>query len=220
MEKPLLAGLTLLCMAGCMLAISNASITAGSQTRWNGGAAGFVTSEGGNITMVNISSVSLTGNWMGFFGNVVGSIVLGNNLLSMYNWTWNPTGGGEVCVAQDSSFDFSSSNSTTADAINSAWGFGTASDNATNTFDQSTCNLSFSQKVVNNTASARLKSSSTFTACAISRGAATNKTDFAYCAGINTAGRNYLNQSTHYELLVPSMAGNTTDPYYFFAELN
>jgi hypothetical protein len=202
------------------MAISNATIAAGAQTRWGGGAAGSVASQGGNITMVNVSSVSLTSNWMGFFGNVIGSIVLGNNLLSMYNWTWTPAGGGEVCVAQDPTFDFSAANSTTAAAINSAWGFGSASDNATNTFDQSACNLSFSQTTVNGTASARLKSYSTFTACAISRGVASNRTDFAYCAGINTAGVNYLNQSTHYELMVPSMAGNATDPYYFFAELN
>jgi len=223
MKKYLLACLAMLCLASSALAISNASINGSSQTRWNGSLAGTnsVTSQAGNITRVNITTVGLTDNWMGFFGNVFGNIVLGDNQFSLYNWSWQPSNSSLVCVAQNSSFDFSYANSTNATAINNAWNFSGISDNALNTYNLPSCNLTLGQQQVSNTASAKHNPLSSFTTCAISRGAApSTSSDFAYCAGINNGGKNYLNQDVQYELLVPSKAGPAADPYYFFAELN
>jgi len=222
MGKYLLACLTMLCLASCTLAISNATINGSSQTRWNGSLVGdtSVTSQGGNITNVNITSVSLTGNWMGFFGNVFGSIILGTNQFSMYNWTWQPSSSSSVCVAQNSTFDFSSANSTNSTAINNAWNFSGKSDNATNTYNLPSCNLTLGSQQVSNTASAKHNPLSNFTTCAISRVSTPSiPDDFAYCAGIINGGMNYMGDSVQYELLVPSQAGPSTSPYYFFAEL-
>ena len=222
MGKYILACLTMLCLVSYAFAISNATINSSSQTRWNGSLAGItnVTSQGGNITNVTITSVSLTGNWMGFFGDVLGSIVLGSNQYSMYNWTWQPSNSSSVCVAQNSTFDFSSVNPTNSTAINNAWNFSGISDNALSTYSLPSCNLTFGQQQVSNTASAKHNPLSSFTTCAISRVSTPSvRDDFAYCAGISDVGRNYRNDPVQYELLVPSKAGSTADPYYFFAEL-
>ncbi len=72
-----------------------ANVTVGASETYTPTVTQTVTGEAGNVTEVNVSSVQVTDKWVGFYGQVSGSIVLadaGGN--RFYEWTIsNPTGG-------------------------------------------------------------------------------------------------------------------------------
>jgi len=217
----------LLLGSGLVMAISNASVSDVTRlTRWGGDAtAGSIATEGGNITSANVAANTLTDRWAGFFGNVTGNIYLtdasGGTTGYLFMWTANsPT--GYVCVSENNNFPFGSAENTTAVDINGAWSFGAATDNATNTFTTSTCDITFYNpyKSITGTANAKNATNSAFETCAIDHTTASAETDFAFCTAINQSGKNYLNDSADYELIVPTTVGNATETYYFYAELN
>ena len=216
----------LLLGSGLVMAISNASVSGTPLDRWAGDTtAGNITTEGGNITSANVAANTLTDRWAGFFGNVTGNIYLtdnsGGTTSYLFMWTADsPT--GYVCVSESNNFPFGNAEKTTAAEINSAWSFGTATDSATNTFTTSTCDITFNNPYVEitDTATAKNATNSAFETCAIDHTTASAETDFAFCTAINQTGRNYLNDSADYELIVPTTFGNVTETYYFYAELN
>jgi len=217
----------LLLGSGLVMAISNASVSGTPLDRWGGNAnAGSITTEGGNITSANVAANTLTDRWAGFFGNVTGNIYLtdnsGNTTNYLFMWTASsPT--GYVCVSENNNFPFGSATNATAAGIDGAWSFGAATDNATNTFTTSTCDITFYNPYVEitDTATAKNATNSAFETCAIDDGTSSPaETDFAFCTAINQSGKNYLNQSADYELIVPTTVGSATETYYFYAELN
>jgi len=190
------------------------------------------TTEGGNITALLLNSSSgLTDKWAGYFGNVT-SVVLyltdNNGGSSAYLFVWAAGGnpgdwkGGHVCASEDASFGWSSVSTTTAAAIDTAWGFGSAADNAANTFTASACDLDFvADPDVTGTIRADGDSgSSTFSTCAVDDGGSAEG-DFAFCVDeleSTTTGKNYLNKSANFEFIVPTTVGQT-ETYYFFVEV-
>lgn len=211
--------------SGLVMAISNASVSDVTRLdRWGGDAtAGNIATEGGNITSANVAANTLTDRWAGFFGNVTGNIYLtdanGGTTNYLFKWTANsPT--GYVCVSENTNFPFASGAATTATKINTAWSFGSATDNAINTFTGS-CDITFNNPYVQitNTVKATHQTDSAFATCAIDNGG-TGENDFAFCVAINQSGKNYLNQSADYELIVPTSVGNEVETYYFYVELN
>lgn len=208
-------------LAGGIFAIGNASTSTASNTRWASGAAGSEGIEGGNISQVNITSTTLTERWAAFSGNITGSINLTDGTASVYSWSWTPTSGGEVCVSTNDSFDFSDTANAAAADVNTAWSFGSATDNATETYNNTGCSLTFIEGSAANTAYATLQGSSTFDSCVINNGNNAAETDFAFCTSMNTTGKNFRNDDAHYELLVPTSSGaGDTEVYYFYVELN
>lgn len=212
-----IASLALMSLA--VYALSGISTSVGERTRWSGLTAGSIATEGGNITHSNVTSVSLTDRWAAFFGNVTGGIALTNGSSTLYSWTWALETGGEVCLSENSTLPIESSFTTaSASNINTAFGHGSAADNATNTYEANNCSLVFSQATVTNTAYAKHKDHSSFYTCPVYDGTGGSaKADYLFCTNISN-GTTYHNLSYNYEVLVPTAPGTGSETYYFYAE--
>jgi len=204
--------------AGIAMAIGGATPTLVSDSRWAGATAGSDTTEGGNVSAVNVTGTVLTDKWAAYWGNVTGSILLGDNTNQLYTWTYNPTTGGEVCLSTASAFDFSAPTTATGAAVDTAWSFtGADADSATSTFGGS-CNLNFATATVSGTARIDHEDS-TYETCVVYDGAGTAETDYAFCSAIGTANA-YNGVAANYEVMVPTTTGTATEAYYFYVELD
>ncbi len=195
--------------------------------RWNGtGGAVNRTTEGGNITGTNINAAAnaLTEKWASFYGNVSGGVRLtdftGGN--DVYTWSWTSTNGGDVCLTKDSGFSWASAATTTAVEVDSAFAFGSAPDNATNTYTDASCSLTIDEVVgaITSTGTS-LMGFSSFSNCVVEDTATPTTSDFAFCSPINGSGTNWNNEAADYEVMVPTNAtSGATETYYFFMEMN
>jgi len=213
----------LIVLGSVVFAISGATVQVGPELRWNGAqTAGSDTTEGGNITAVNVSSVSLTDRWASYFGNVTGSIILDDNGIgnAVYTWSWAPAAGGEVCVSEASAFNFATAAAATAANIDSVWGFTGVADSAANTYNNGSCSLTFTPQGAKTGVGADIQGVSSYISCAIAQPSPTQEDHFAFCAVMNSSGVNYDNVPSHYEVIVPTTNGSGTETYYFYAELN
>ena len=203
-----------------LFAISNITITGQSSTRWNGAiSASSVTTEGGNISAVNITTSQLTTKWASFYGNVSGTIILGSSSTSVvYTWTTTNSAGGEVCVSTSATYPFSLMSNTSAANIDSAFGTTGIPDDAASTFT-TLCppyiNVGGSNNLTDYTA-AQTQGSSTFFTCAANTSSGTDADNHAFCTAINGSGKNFDNVASDFELMVPT--GASTRAYYFFME--
>ena len=69
---------------------------------------GQVSIYGGNVTQVNVSSVQVTDKWVGFWGEVSGSIVLADSAGNyFYEWTISDPTGGVVYACNNTVNDWS-----------------------------------------------------------------------------------------------------------------
>jgi len=215
----------LLLLGTMSFAMSNATgINVTERGRWAGLAGSWYTTEGGNISAVNLTGATLTDRWAAFYGNVTGNIrltdLVGTN--NLFNWTWTPGTGGEVCFSTAGNFTWSDAATATGANVNTAFGLGNAADSANNTFtDAVGCNLNFTQAFVGNSAKAVHSGSSTFWTCAIKDAFSGSKGDYAFCTNISSAGKNWNNEGANYEVMVPTTPGvSNVETYYVFAELN
>jgi len=220
-----LFGVLLLGM-GLVFAISGAATSGETDlARWTGATAGNATTEGGNITDVDVDADSLTDRWGAFFGNVSGYLSLtdGAGVNDVYNWTWAAASQGEVCVSTDQAFDWANvEDSDAADvvAMNTAFGLGAAVDNTTGTFSTNNCGLTFDQGAVANTANVTHMGLSSFETCAVDDSVTGTEGGFAFCTNIDATGTNYNGTTANYEIMVPTTPGaGNAETYYFFAEL-
>jgi hypothetical protein len=63
------------------------TVTPISSSRLSTNAGGNVSAQAGNVSEFNFQATSITSTWQGYFGNVTGSIVLGNSQNNtFYNW--------------------------------------------------------------------------------------------------------------------------------------
>jgi hypothetical protein len=228
----------ILAVSGMAMAIRAAAADGASANlvRWEAATSSVnITTEGGNISTQNLTGSGLTDKWAGFFGNISGvTLYLTDNASGTTNYLyhWTVAGGseqGEVCVSTDASYDFTAPLSgANATDIDTAWAFGGAPDNATNTFNNGTCaDIIFEEQgvTVSSAAKAEHERLSTFATCAINNSAvaAGDVNELAYCTLINiTNGLNYYGTGTDYELIVPTNDTNptSTTQYFFFIEIN
>jgi len=183
-----------------------------------------VTTEGGNVTNLNLSGNISTEKWAGYWGNVTGRILLTPGPASQlfYSWAWDSSRGGEVCaIAASSGFDWSALQSTTAAYVDSIWGFGAATDNATNTYTANTCDLTIAGIAVTNTAG-NTTGVGGFESCVVADQAApAAKQDLAFCVKIDQNGNLFNGQTGDYELLAPTnMTAGAYETHYFWLELD
>jgi hypothetical protein len=204
---------------GLAMAISGATPTqVGNQYRWTGQSAANLTTEGGNITAANVSGTFLTDRWAAFFGNVSGTIVLGNNTSNVYSWTYNVSNGGEICLSPATAFSFATPAAAVPATLNTDFNLGSASDNATRTFTTTSCSLTFSTGTVSSLPN--VTTTGGFNTCAVTDGSTGAKTNYAFCTAINSTGTNWLTNAAHYQVMVPTEPGSGTENYYFYMELN
>lgn len=188
----------------------------GSQSSYAGISSESVTTEGGNVTEVNVTGYASTARWAGFYGSIDGGIRLGdsgNNIF--YEWTVSNFDGSVVYAANTTVSDWS-------DAAISAAGVGDmpsylttgASDNYTNTFD-----------TTEGFASASITEGSTPYITTLETGTGTFKTySLKNTAGTliwaGLADQNELGfdgTTVDYQLLVPADSSGVT--YNFYLEL-
>ncbi|MFN7991406.1 MAG: hypothetical protein U0R44_04590 [Candidatus Micrarchaeia archaeon] len=201
--------------ASLVLAIGGATPTVVSESRWAGAAAGSDVTEGGNITVVNVSGMQLTDKWAAYYGNVSGSIILGDPLSQVYVWTWTPSTGGEVCLSEGSAFNFATAGTSTGSAVDLAYGFtGTDADSGNNTFSGS-CNLTFASSSV--TGTQFINDASAYDTCLVNSGGAA-KANLAFCTKMGSSPA-YNSAPANYEVMVPTSTGTGTETYYFYFEL-
>lgn len=132
-------------------------------------AAGYVT-EGGNVTNLDLRGNVSTEKWAGYWGNVSGLIVLAPSAGAslFYSWAWDSSRGGEVCaIAASSGFDWAGLQQAAASAIDSVWAFGAATDNATNTFNETCTNVDIAGINVASTAGSLTGLRNDFRTCAL-----------------------------------------------------
>ena len=197
--------------------------------RWAAvGPTGNFTTEGGNISEVNITAATqLTDRWAGLFGNITATeIVLKEELDSagVHLYNWSAILDGEICVSIATNFDFSQIKETTKDELKVFWNFGAVADNVTETFTGSNCSLVFTDINATDTDNADYidhMGSSSFWTCVFedTTTGPESQADFAFCTEINNSGTNYKGNGVDYELMVPTDTG-TTETYYFYVEIN
>lgn len=72
---------------------------------------GQVTTQGGNITTVNLSAYQITGKWAGFYGNISGDIRLADSSGNIfYRWTVSDPTGSVVYVCSGTVNDWTTTN--------------------------------------------------------------------------------------------------------------
>ncbi|MFH1394099.1 MAG: hypothetical protein ABII71_00335 [Candidatus Micrarchaeota archaeon] len=221
MKKAILL-MTLLLSAGIIMAIQPASSwTVVATGKYNQSVVANVTTEGGNVTNVNLGGNVSTERWAGFWGNVTGEIILSPSTSIFYRWAWSSARGGEVCaVASPVPFDWTNVQAAVANDVDSVWGFGDATDNATNTLTQAVCNVYVAGTSV--TTVGNLTGVGGFETCAVAdNGAPAAKSDLAFCTNISQGGSLFNGQDGDYEVLVPTdEADGATETYYFWIELD
>ncbi len=193
--------------------------TDAAQYKYSPGSATAFTTEGGNVTNVNISQDVSTEKWAGIWGNITGTVRLSDGTSNFYTWSWTPSSGGTVCAQPGTSadFDWTSMATTTAGDVDNAFSFNTADvDSATNTLTAA-CSVTVSGNTVNSVG----VTASGFTTCAIEDTGTPTTTDLAFCTDISTGTTIFNGQTADYALMLPTneQAGQVQD-YVFWLELS
>ena len=181
------------------------------------------TTEGGNVTEINLTSNISTEKWAGFWGDVTGQLVLApNNADMFYTWAWDSTDGGEVCaVAAPSGFDWTNVALAAAGAIDTVWGFATGdTDSSANTVAD-TCSIEVAGTAIPSTA-CTTNVEGGLESVVVQDGAPVLgvKDGLAFCVNI-TAGTSLWAETVDYTLLVPTdEEAGTYETYHFWLELN
>lgn len=198
-----------------------ADVSDGAQERANETTSGQVTTEGGNVTQVNITGTSLTGRWAGFYGEVSGGLYLGDSTGdAFYRWTVSDFTGAVVYASNGTISDWSSGNIKALDAqYLPSYVTGSATDNYTNTFNFSgsfnsssldIASVAYTQTWQNGaqTATFQTYALSTNDNSTLIWAAIVDPDSTSFQGGTNT---------TDYQLLAPADGG--TETYNFYMEL-
>lgn len=213
--------LALLFLAGLAFAIQPAEDwTVGATGKYSPTEIANVTTEGGNVTEVNLTGNVSTEKWAGFWGEVNGTIVLSPGVAMFYTWPWTAADGGEICAVVDNGFDWANLAVATGAAVDGAWNFAVGdTDSASNTFTDAACALSVAGSSIN-TAGVTTLGAGAFQTCAATDGGAA-KEDIAFCVGIQEEQGLFNGGSGDFQLLTATNeTASTFENYNFWLELN
>lgn len=210
-------------------AVGPAAIEWVSESNYAEDTAAFATdtTEGGNITRLNITAVnSSTEHWAGYLGLLSSTgmmIVLQDASENVfYNWSWNTANEGEVCAGIATSYVWNDLEAGAAADLDTAWAFGGISDTAVNTFT-STGDINLTGVEISGAPAAGTGEDVADTFKTILVRDATGSTtdsDFLFCADTQIGtGTGYDGSPADYEVIVPVSYG-ATETYYFYVELN
>jgi len=184
----------------------------------------------GNVTEITVTGVSTTQSWQGYYGNVTGTIELGDaSGNAMYNWS-QATAGGEVYATNFSTaISWSTikclNESDRYTTLESFYNIGSNDvDGVDETFSLNNHaqfevgSISFPLGQCNNTQVFGPGGAATFDEVLLEDSA--NKTVFAALLDDNTAGFDGLNHDFEMLVLEDGHSGDTTSvSYYFYVEL-
>jgi len=203
-------------------------------SRYSSASAANISAFAGNVTELNFVANTITQTWQGYFGNITGTIVLGNaNNQSMYNWNLSSP-SGQVYATRTSSVPAWASvfcaNQVNVTAEDTALGVNVSVDQdsvnktfinttAFNTFYVGNVNINSTQNcravnLFNGTAAP----SSNFQEVLLNDG-----TNMIYTALISQDANGFDNRTHDFQMLVGENGHNadtTATPYYFYLELH
>jgi len=170
---------------------------------------GNANAEGGNVSMMNLTSTQSTSRWQGFYGNVTGTLALGLGTDIFYDFT----SATELAVyaSRNQSFDFTSIGASLATSVDTAWGYGSGPDQAEDIFVDTTTIEGIAapsvelEPIGNN-----------FNSTILDDGAPTNKLNFVFGTNVMPAAACFDGTNCEYELMVPS---DGQEVYYFFVSI-
>lgn len=207
-------------------ALGGANVTVLNTSKYNGSdIGGTYELQGGNLTGADFNMRVSTEKWAGMYGNLTARLILseGSDTIFMYAWNWTPNSGGEVCLTQNAGPFWTAMEPTQKSSIDTAFGFNPSdSDSANKSLTDASVLINVAN-VTSATTGVHLSANSTFEMGAFQFVSnATGEADFAFCVNL-TDGKNYRNQSKHFELVVPTTEEKGPGPletYYVYVELN
>ena len=226
--------LSVLIVASVMAAPTGPStITTLGSSRYSTSSAANVSAVAGNVTELNFAANTITQTWQGYFGNITGTIVLGNsNNKSMYNWNISspsgevyatrasavPTWASVVCataaqaVTEDTTLGVNAT--VDQDAVNKTF----LNTTSFNTFYVGNININTSQ----NCRAVNLYNGSAAPSSSFQEVLLHDGTSMIYTALITQDANGFDNRTHDFEMLVGENGHSgdvTTTPYYFYLEL-
>lgn len=172
--------------------------------------AGNATAGGGNVTMMNLSSVQSTTRWQGYYGNVSGSLSLGFGSSIFYDFT--SAAVGAVFASHNQSFSFGSLSAGSAADVDSVWGFASGPDRAVSIYTGTSSIQGISAPSVE-----LEPAGSNFNSTILDDGNNAHKASFAFGVNVQSARACFDGTLCEYELMVP-VSG--TETYYFFVAIS
>ena len=210
------------------------SVTTVGSSRYSTFNAANITAVAGNTTELVLNGTAITQTWQGYYGNITGTIVLGNsNNNSLYNWNMTspagqiyatrvvtvPTWANVRCANQTEIYTEETALGTNAsvdgDAVNKTF-------TNTTTFSQ----FYVGSVVVNTTQNCRavqLFGSTGQPSANFAEVLLTDTTNLIYTGLITTPTSGFDSKTHQFEMLVGQnghIGGTTTTPYYFYLELH
>jgi hypothetical protein len=210
------------------------SVTNIGSSRYSSPGGANVSALAGNVTEINFVANTITNTWQGYYGNITGTIVLGNaNNQSMYNWNLSSP-SGQVYATRTSSVPIWASvvcaNQVNVTAEDTALGVNVSvdQDSVNKTFLNTTSFNTFyvGAKNINTTQNCRAVNlfngtaapSSNFQEVLLNDG-----TNMIYTALISQDANGFDNRTHDFQMLVGENGHNadtTATPYYFYLELH
>ena len=183
----------------------------------DGTSAGSDVTVGGNITEADLGVDAATDRWAGYYGNVTGTITLGDGSHNLYQWTCPaPTGGVVIASTADSGITWSALANGAAADIDTQWGFSSGMDQAADTFgtndDYSIGGVSM------NTCPAAHTTGSWKTGVIKDASSAASKEDLLSAVNIRNDNATFNSEVHDYEMIVPTNE-TVSETYYFYLEL-
>ena len=225
MNKTIWALAFVVLACGFSFAVVNSTTTEIDQSGFEGlTAAESVTTEGGNVTEVDLGTNASTEKWAGFFGNVSGELVLAEAGTGpyMYRWTYDVGSGGTVCasIGDNPVWTFAAIASGVIDAV-TAWDFPVAdADSATRTMTNTSGQVTLEGALQPASASLTSEGGTTWQTVAYGTGGATTKDALIFCVNITEGGDNFKGGDSDFQLMAPTNSTvDTTEEYFFYLEL-
>jgi hypothetical protein len=212
----------------------NLNVGTSSSRNLSGLSAQQIAAQAGNVTQVDISALSITKSWQGYYGNVTGAIALQDaNNKTFYNWSVT-SNTGKVYATRTTSVNFATVNCTPAANLTTEETFlgqvAADADSVSKTFTKPNTHPTFG------VGSVSIETGSCYATNAFdSTGAQTANYFQVLLADANGAGNiiyttlmngsktGFNNQAWDFELLVGQnghAGGPSTTTYYFYVELN
>jgi len=195
----------------CYAATQGADVTEIQTGALTSTSAGNDTAEGGNVTMMNLSTTQSTTRWQGYYGNVTGSLSLGFGSSIFFDFSSSAI--SSVLATQNQSFDFTSLETGTAVDLDSVWSYGSGADQAADIYTGTS--------VVEGVSAPSVElepSGSDFNSTILDDGNNQTKSGFAF--GVNVQEPSvacFDGTNCEYELMVPAFG---TEVYYFFLTIS
>jgi len=202
-------------------------------SRYSTSTAGNVSAIAGNVTEINFAANSITQTWQGYYGNITGTIVLGNsNNQTLYNWNLASPSGQVYATRTSATPTWTSvrcANQTEVNSEDTTLGVNQSidPDSVNKTFLNTTSFNSFYVGSVNINTSLNCRavqlyngtgaSSSSFQEVVLSDGS-----NLVYTSLLANDANGFDNKTHDFEMIVGEnghLGDTTSTPYYFYLEL-